>query len=147
VPAADLIRHLELEPHPEGGWYRRVFEHPDAVDGRPIASAIYYLLEAGDRSHWHRLDAVELWHHYAGAPLELSLSVDERTVTTTTLGPDVLADEVPMYIAPAGTWMSAESTGEFTLVGCTVSPAFAFDGFELAPPDWSPGAPPGSSPG
>ena len=126
-----IIDHLRLEPHPEGGWYRQswVAEGP----GRPAGTCIYFLLKAGERSHWHRVDAVEIWHYYAGAPLIVSISETDRGPRADhLLGPDLLAGEVPQVIVPADHWQSARSTGAFTLVGCTVSPGFRFDGFELA---------------
>lgn len=137
--AEDIIEALGMEPHPEGGWFCRVFTHPVEVDGRAIASAIYFLLQAGDRSQWHRFDAVELWHFYAGAPLRLSWSVDAETVDSAILGNDLGSGARPQLVVPSGVWQSAESLGAYTLVGCTVSPAFDFGTFELAPPGWSPG--------
>jgi predicted cupin superfamily sugar epimerase len=110
-------------------------------DGRPITSAIYYLLGAGGRSHWHRIDAVEMWHHYAGAPLDLCLSADGLTSEVIELGSDLSAGQRPQAVVPIGVWQSAVNHADHvTLVGCTVSPAFEFAGFELAPPDWEPGA-------
>lgn len=100
-------------------------------------TAIYYLLKAGERSAWHRVDAVEIWHYYAGAPLRLQVSSDGNAITTRRLG--VAADAEPQIVVPADAWQSAHSEGDWTLVGCTVAPAFEFAGFELAPPDWSPG--------
>ncbi len=130
--AAEIIELLELEPHPEGGWYRQTFR--DDVPGRRAHSTlIYYLLEAGDRSHWHRVDSAEIWHWYAGAPL--ALSVDKQTFT---LGNDLAAGQRPQGIVPPHAWQSARSLGEWTLVGCTVAPGFDFAHFELAPPGWEP---------
>lgn len=134
APADELIERLGLEPHPEGGWFRETWRDPDVDGRRGRGTAIYFLLRAGERSHWHRVDAAEVWHHYAGAPLELSIGSDRRVV----LGPDVAAGEVPQAVVPAGEWQAARSLGAFTLVGCTVSPAFRFEGFELAPEGWSP---------
>lgn len=135
----EIITALGMQRHPEGGWYTETFR--DAVGGeRGHSTAIYYLLEAGETSHWHRVhDAVEIWHHYAGAPLALSLSSDGSDEQTLTLGPDVLADERPQGVVPAGWWQSARSLGAFTLVGCTVAPGFTFAAFEMAPPGWKPG--------
>lgn len=135
----EIITALGMQRHPEGGWYTETFR--DAVGGeRGHSTAIYYLLEAGETSHWHRVhDAVEIWHHYAGAPLALSLSSDGSDEQTLTLGPDVLAGERPQGVVPAGWWQSARSLGAFTLVGCTVAPGFTFAAFEMAPPGWKPG--------
>jgi uncharacterized protein len=154
--AAEVVARLALVPHPEGGWYRETWRHePPPGGGRPAGTAIYYLLAAGQRSHWHRVDATEIWHHYAGAPLRLSIQSGESQsgespVTTVLLGPDLAAGQVPQAIVPESAWQAAEPTGAWTLVGCTVSPGFDFAGFELAPPGWSPDspslAPPGSSP-
>ncbi|MBI2704503.1 MAG: cupin domain-containing protein [Actinobacteria bacterium] len=138
MDAGELIETLGLEPHPEGGYYARTFTHPDVVGGRPMASAIYYLLPSGVSSRWHRIDAAEMWHHYAGAPLRLSQSRRGAAIAQAVLGVDVAAGQRPQLVVPAGVWQSAESLGAFTLVGCTVSPAFSFDGFELAPAGWSP---------
>ncbi len=129
-----LIAELGLERHPEGGWFRETWRDPDVDGQRGSGTAIYFLLGAGERSHWHRVDAVEIWHHYRGAPLELSIGDGTLVV----LGPDVVDGHVPQAIVPAGAWQSARSLGAFTLVGCTVSPAFRFEGFELAPEGWSP---------
>lgn len=138
MTAQAIIRELNLERHPEGGWYRQTFR--DSQGGaRGHSTAIYYLLEAGERSHWHRvIDAVEVWHYYAGAPLKLHISENGKDSTTIALGPDVLAGERPHGLVPAGWWQSAETTGDFTLVGCTVSPGFEFSSFEMAAPDWQP---------
>lgn len=137
--AKDIINKLGLAPHPEGGWYRETWR-ADAQDGeRAAGTAIYYLLEAGRRSHWHRVDAAEIWHYYAGAPLFLSVSEDGRSIREIALGGDVLNGETPQAIVPPGAWQSAQSNGAWTLVGCTVSPGFEFEKFELAPKDWRPG--------
>ena len=139
LSAEAIIRELKLEPHPEGGFYRRTFK--DAADGgRGHSTAIYYLLEKGRRSHWHRvIDAAEIWHYYAGSPLLLHLSQDGKTVETVKLGPAIFDGERPQAIAPADCWQAAESLGDFTLVGCTVAPGFTFDSFVMAEPGWSPG--------
>jgi predicted cupin superfamily sugar epimerase len=136
--ADEIIRKLELQPHPEGGFYRRTFEDSVTHDGRPASTAIYYLLAAGMKSHWHRIDAIEVWHYYAGAPIELSLSEDGGVTETFRLGGDVLAGEQPQVIVPTGSWQAARSLGDWTLVGCTVAPGFRFEGFELAAPEWAP---------
>lgn len=126
-----LIAALGLEPHPEGGHFRETWRDPGTGD-RGAGTAIYYLLRAGEVSAWHRIDATEIWHHYAGAALRLTIREDGRE-TRVTLGPDVAAGERPQAIVPAHAWQTAESLGAWTLVGCTVSPAFEFSGFELAP--------------
>jgi predicted cupin superfamily sugar epimerase len=137
--AAALIAALDLEPHPEGGHYRETFRHVPPQGGRGAMTAIYYLLQAGEVSAWHRVDAAEIWHFYAGAPLALSLSTDGRRVETLTLGSAVANRERPQILVPEGAWQSACSRGAWTLVGCTVGPAFDFAGFEMAPPGWQPG--------
>ena len=138
LSAADVIRRLELMPHPEGGHYRETFRDSRIIDGKRAAStAIYFLLARGERSHWHRIDAVEVWHWYAGAPLALSIA-DGRAVKSIRLGPDLTAEAQPQSIVPARAWQMAESLGEWTLCGCTVAPGFEFGGFELAPKDWTP---------
>jgi hypothetical protein len=136
--ARDIIDKLGLAPHPEGGWYVQTFRDEAGPDGRAVSTAIYYLLEAGDRSHWHRVDAVEIWHHYAGAPLELGLSMDGRQRRTITLGPDLAAGHQPQAMVARYEWQSAKSMGDWTLVGCTVAPGFEFSGFEMAAPGWEP---------
>lgn len=128
-----LIAHLDLAPHPEGGWYRQTWV-AEAEDGaRPSGTCIYFLLKAGEASHWHRVDAVEIWHYYAGAPLALSISeTADGPARDHTLGPDLMAGEAPQLIVPDGHWQAARTLGPWTLVGCTVSPGFRFEGFELA---------------
>jgi predicted cupin superfamily sugar epimerase len=135
--AADIIRKLALKPHPEGGHYRETFRDTRLHDGRAASTAILFLLARGERSHWHRVDAVEIWHHYAGAPLKLEV-VDGSKEEIFRLGADIHADEVPQVTVPARAWQAAESLGDWTLVGCTVAPGFDFNGFELAPPGWRP---------
>ena len=137
MTAEDIIAALGLKPHPEGGHYAETFKDPDLVNGRPASSAIYYLLKQGEISHWHRIDAVEVWHYYAGAPLKLEI-VDGSKEEIVRLGPDVHADEAPQSTVPARAWQAARSTGAWTLVGCTVAPGFQFSGFEMAPPGWEP---------
>lgn len=135
ISAEALIEHLGLAPHPEGGHYRQTWVAETEGDARPAGTCIYFLLRAGERSQWHRVDAAEIWHYYAGAPLTLSMA---ETVAgparRLTLGPDLMAGEAPQIIVPTGHWQAAESTGDWTLVGCTVSPGFQFAGFELAAP-------------
>ncbi|THD82924.1 cupin domain-containing protein [Aliigemmobacter aestuarii] len=133
TPADRIIERLGLHPHPEGGWYRETWKGPDR-EGRASGTAILFLLKAGERSHWHRVDADEIWLWHAGAPLILSLAETGTQARGHRLGPDVLAGETPQVVVPAGWWQAAASTGAYTLVSCTVSPGFRFDGFELAPP-------------
>jgi len=139
MTAKDIIKKLDLAPHPEGGWYRQTWLAKGA--GRPAGSAIYYLLEKGQRSHWHRIDSTEIWHFHAGAALVLSTAAaDAGPIVETVLGPDILAGQQAQIIVPVQHWQAARSTGDWTLVGCTVSPAFSFDGFLMAADDWAPGA-------
>ncbi len=139
LTAAEVARRLDLAPHPEGGWYRETFRDDEPGDGRGHSTAIYYLLGQGDRSHWHRVDAVEVWHHYAGAPLQLSLSPDGHAVTHHRLSGNVADGDRPQVVVPRRCWQSAVSLGAWTLAGCTVAPGFVFSGFEMAPPDFAPG--------
>jgi predicted cupin superfamily sugar epimerase len=140
LSAAEVIRLLDLKPHPEGGHYRQTFRDPHAVDGaRAASTAIYFLLARGERSHWHRVDAAEVWHYHAGAPLELAIALDAQgPLERVRLGPDLIAGERPQAVVPAHAWQAAGSLGEWTLVGCTVAPGFQFEGFELAPAGWTP---------
>lgn len=133
MSAGEIIQKLELVPHPEGGWYRQTWAGP-IVGDRASGTAILFLLKAGERSHWHRVDADEIWLWHAGAPLVLSLGED--SASDVRLGPDVLEGDLVQAVVPAGWWQAARSTGEWTLVSCTVSPGFRFEGFELAPPGW-----------
>jgi uncharacterized protein len=136
--ADDIIARLDLKPHPEGGNYRETFRDSRTdADGRSRSTAIYFLLARGQRSHWHRIDAVEIWHYYAGSPLSLKIA-DDHGQWSFRLGPDVAAGEQPQAIVPPDVWQAAESTGDWTLVGCTVAPGFEFAKFELAPNDWEP---------
>lgn len=129
-----IIAALDLAPHPEGGWYRQTWEGPQ-VAGRASGTAIFFLLKAGEVSHWHRVDAAEIWLWHAGAPLVLRIAETAAgPARAVRLGPDVLAGETPQALVPAGHWQAARSEGAFTLVSCTVSPGFRFAGFELAPP-------------
>ena len=141
IPSAtEMIRLLALKPHPEGGHYCQTFRDARMVDGRAASTAIYFLLARGERSHWHRVDAVEMWHYYAGAPIELEIATSAQgPIERLILGPDVAAGERPQAIVPVHAWQAARSLGAWTLVGCTVTPGFEFKGFELAPTDWSPG--------
>jgi len=139
--AADLIRLLDLAPHPEGGHFRQTFRDTRTVEGgRAASTAIYFLLARGERSHWHRVDAVEAWHYHAGAALALEIAIDAKgPVERVTLGPGIAAGERPQAIVPAHAWQAAQSLGEWTLVTCTVAPGFEYEGFEMAPPGWAPG--------
>jgi predicted cupin superfamily sugar epimerase len=130
--ASEVIALLGLERHPEGGWYRQTFVD-EVAGGRAHSTLIYYLLERGDRSAWHRVDSAEVWHWYAGASLELRVGK-----AALTLGNDFAAGQRPQGIVPRGEWQSAQSLGEWTLVGCTVAPGFEFEHFEMAPKDFRP---------
>jgi predicted cupin superfamily sugar epimerase len=142
LTAADIIRLLELRPHPEGGHFRETFRDPRTLDGgRAASTAIYYLLARGERAHWHRVDATEVWHHYAGDALRLETAVgDKGPIERITLGPDLANGGRPQAVVAAHVWQAAQSLGDWTLCGCTVAPGFTFEGFELAPKGWSPGS-------
>lgn len=133
MSAQAIIARLGLQAHPEGGWYRETWRGPE-VAGRATGTAILFLLARGERSHWHRVDADEIWLWHAGAPLVLSMG--QTAAATHRLGPDVLAGDRPQIVVPAGWWQAAVTTGDWTLVSCTVSPGFRFDGFQLAPAGW-----------
>ena len=134
MTADEIIDLLGLAPHPEGGYFRQTWID-DASAGRPSGTCIYFLLKTGEQSHWHRVDAVEIWHYYAGAPLLLSTSeTDAGPAQVITLGPDLASGARPQGIVPKDWWQAAATTGDWTLVGCTVSPGFRFEGFELAAP-------------
>lgn len=140
MDAVTVIERLDLQPHPEGGHFRETWRHDPGDGSRGSATAIYFLLAAGERSHWHRVDADEIWHFHCGAPLRLWLAEDDAAqVVEVGLGVDLAEGQEPQRRVPAGWWQAAESSGDWTLVSCTVSPAFSFDAFELAPPGWSPG--------
>lgn len=136
----EIIRLLDLAPHPEGGWYKETFRDEREIDGRSVGTAIYYLLEAGDLSHWHRVDASETWHWYAGGPLALTQSPDGSLASTFSdqLGPDLRNGQKPQIVVQPNVWQTAESLGAWTLCGCTVAPGFQFEGFEMAPLNWRP---------
>ncbi|PLB54872.1 cupin family protein [Aspergillus steynii IBT 23096] len=140
--AQDVIAALSLSPHPEKGFYIETFRDPNvSAEGRPFSTYIYYLLEGSSGlSHWHRvLDAVEVWHYYAGASLQLSLSSDDgKPARDLILGPDLWKGERPQIVIERGKWQHAQSLGEWTLVGCSVTPGFEFKGFEMANPGWEP---------
>jgi uncharacterized protein len=138
LTAADIIRLLDLKPHPEGGHFRETFRDPRQIGGRAASTAIYFLLARGERSHWHRVDATEIWHWHAGAPLKLEISQAPGKIESLLLGCDLKAGERPQGAVPAHAWQAAQTRGDWTLVGCTVAPGFDFKTFELAPKDWSP---------
>jgi predicted cupin superfamily sugar epimerase len=132
-----IIAELGLQPHPEGGWYRETWQGP-AQDGRAVGTAIYFLLKAGERSHWHRVDAGEVWLWHAGSPLDLLMAEqDAAPLIVHRLGPDVLAGERPQAVVPAGWWQAAEAREGWALVSCCVAPGFRFEGFELAAPGFT----------
>jgi uncharacterized protein len=136
--AEEIIATLGMQRHPEGGWFVETFRDGNGA-GRAASTAIYYLLQAGERSHWHRVrDAAEVWHFYAGDPLLLRIS-DGKTVEEIRLGTDLAAGERPQGVVPADAWQSAEPLGGYALVGCTVAPGFEFSSFEMAEPGWEPG--------
>jgi uncharacterized protein len=140
ISARRIVEMLGMSPHPEGGHFVETWRDTPADGGRGAGTAIYYLLAAGESSHWHRVtDAVEIWHWYAGAPLALGISEDGRDSRTIPLGPNLGAGQRPQFIVQPNWWQAAKSLGDWTLCGCTVSPAFNFDGFEMAPPNWRPG--------
>ena len=139
--ADEIAQVLGLQPHPEGGMYVETWRapvDPSTPDARATGTAIYFLLRAGERSHWHRVDATEIWHHYAGDALALDVSTDGRAAVTVELGADLTSGQRPQAVVPPGAWQAAHSLGAWTLVGCTVCPGFEFAGFELAPTGWEP---------
>ena len=137
--ADEIIRLLGLQAHPEGGNYRETFrDSAGGASGRAHSTAIYFLLKAGEVSRWHRVDAAEVWHWYAGAPLLLTVADASAGRRDVRLGIDLAAGERPQAVVPAHAWQQAQSLGAWTLVGCTVAPAFEFAGFELAPPEFDP---------
>ena len=139
--AKSVIENLQLNPHPEGGWYRETWRAAGKGAERSPGTAILYLLEAGCRSHWHRVDADELWLWHAGAPLDLLIAdADDANSVTVTLGGDVSRGYTPQALVPATRWQAAEAHHGWALVSCVVVPGFDFAGFELAPSDWAPGS-------
>ena len=138
LSAAEIIRLLDLKPHPEGGHFREVFRDASLVDGaRAASTVIYFLLARDERSHWHRIDAAEVWHFYAGAPVALEIAANGRREVIT-VGNDLAAGHRPQAVVPAHAWQAARSLGDWTLVGCTVAPGFDFGKFEMAPAGWTP---------
>jgi predicted cupin superfamily sugar epimerase len=142
LTVAEIIRMLDLKPHPEGGHFRETFRDTrTGANGRAASTAIYFMLARGERSHWHRVDAAEAWHYYAGAPLVLEMAAEDAgPIRRMKLGPDIAMGERPQGVVPAGHWQAAESLGEWTLVGCTVAPGFEFAHFEMAAEGWEPGS-------
>ena len=140
MTADEVIERLDLRPHPEGGHYRETFRDQPADGSRGAVTVIYYLLKAGESSAWHRVDATEIWHYHAGAPLRLDIWEDGGEIQSLTLGTGFAAGEAAHGVVPPNAWQSAQSLGEWTLVGCAVAPAFMFEAFEMAPPGWSPGS-------
>lgn len=139
MSSREVVRLLQLAPHPEGGYYRETFRDTRLdADGRAASSLIYFLLDTGDVSAWHRVDAVEVWHWYAGAPLVITISANGHDAEAVHLGADLAAGQRPQFVVPAGCWQTATSLGAWTLAGCTVAPAFDFAHFEMAPQDWRP---------
>lgn len=140
LTAEEVVKLLQMKPHPEGGFYVETFRDDVGDETRRAAStAIYFLLPEGVTSRWHKVDAVETWHWYAGSPLELLISSDGKTSTLIKLGNDLASGERPQGIVPRDAWQQARSLGSWTLVGCTVAPGFRFEGFEMAPEGWEPG--------
>jgi len=139
MTADEVVRRLDLKPHPEGGFYRETYRDPRTdAGGRAASTAIYFLLGLGDVSEWHRVDAAEVWHFHAGAPLVITVSENGHDASAHHLGPDLMRGQRPQFVVPAGWWQTATSLGAWTLVGCTVAPGFSFEGFEMAPPGWRP---------
>ena len=136
--AGALIEALGLAPHPEGGWYRETWRAEAADGARAAGTAIYFLLEAGQRSHWHRVDAAELWLWHAGDSLDLLVEQENGAVQKFALGGDVAGGYQPQCLVPANRWQSTEAKTGWALVSCLVVPGFEFSGFELAPPGWAP---------
>ncbi len=137
MTAEDIIAHFNLAPHPEGGWYRETWAAAAQSGVRPAGTAILFLLCADQHSHWHRVDAAEIWHFHTGAPLELRIASDKQgPAVAHLLGIDFTQGQHPQAIVPPQHWQAARSLGDWTLVGCTVSPGFRFEGFELAPPEF-----------
>ena len=135
-----IIAAFGMAPHPEGGHFEETFRDQETKNGRALSTAICFLLKQGERSHWHRVDATELWHFYAGDPLLLRIAKKDRITETIRMSADFVSGDRPQAIVPAGAWQSAQSLGAWTLVGCTVAPGFEFAKFEIAPKDWTPGS-------
>jgi len=141
--AAQMIEALGLQPHPEGGWYRETWRADAPAGRRAAGTSILFLLDHGQRSHWHRVDAAELWIFQAGAPLILRTAAGEAGeggAAETRLGPDPLAGQSPQHVVRPHEWQAAEADQGWSLVACVVVPGFEFSGFEMAPPGWTPPA-------
>lgn len=138
ITADDIIRDLRLAPHPEGGHYRETFRDAHECDGRAASTAIYFLLRAGEVSRWHTVDAVEIWHHYSGDPLEITIAEGGQPRRVAILGRDLATGQQPQVVVPRQAWQMARPLGAYALVGCTVAPGFSFDGFVLAPEGFEP---------
>jgi predicted cupin superfamily sugar epimerase len=139
LSSQDIVRMLALKRHPEGGHFRETFRDPkQTADGRSVSTAIYFLLARGERAHWHRVDVVEIWHWYAGAPLRLEIAAAPGRVERVTLGGDISAGLRPQAVVPPQAWQAAQTLGDWTLLGCTVAPGFDFAKHEVAPQGWSP---------
>ncbi len=139
LTAKEVIRLLDLKPHPEGGHYRETFrDEALGPEGRAASTLIYYLLDTGEVSQWHRVDATEVFHWYAGAPMVITISANGHDAQAQHLGPDLAAMQRPQLVIPKGWWQTATSLGAWSLVGCSVAPGFEFAGFEMAPPGWRP---------
>ena len=138
MTADEIIATLGLQPHPEGGHFAETYRDPLLVNGRAASTAIFYLLKSGECSHWHRVDAAEVWHYHAGAPLELRIADAGGAVAAHVLGMNLMDGERPQWVVPAHAWQAARSLGDWTLVSCTVAPGFEFSGFEMAPPGFEP---------
>ena len=132
-----IKRILSLKRHPEGGHYREVFRDELGKTARSHSTAIHFLLERGEVSRWHRVDVVEVWHWYRGAPLELLIAEENQAPVRHVLGNRIERGERPQIVVPALAWQSAKSLGRYTLTGCTVAPGFEFSNFELASEDVS----------
>lgn len=132
---ADIIKTLDMQPHPEGGWYRETWRN--AAAPRSLGTAIYFLLEAHQQSHWHKVDADEMWHWYAGSSMELH-QYNGKKQWVEILGPQLLTGQRPQLLVASDTWQMSVPVDGWVLVGCTVVPGFIFEGFELAAPDWQP---------
>ena len=136
--ADQIIARLRLTPHPEGGWYRETWRAPEIDGRRGTATAILFLLKEGERSHWHKVDAAEIWFWHAGSSLHLTVAAEGGAESSVRLGGDPLKDEVPQHMIAPHLWQAAEADQGWALVSCVVSPAFSFEGFTLAAPDWRP---------
>ena len=134
----DIIRVLGLEPHVEGGHFREIYRDVPADGSRGVVTSAYFLYRAGERSKWNRVDAAQVWCYHSGSPLEVTTWSDGRSVEKYRLGSDLLGGETPQLTVPADVWQAAETLGNWSLVGCIVSPAFQYAGYELAPDGWSP---------